>query len=503
MVLVSGKPAGSPARVLCWPRRALQYQPPVAMAASGGSLCAFVPTSCLPGLEMPPRLAARVCTRPNASALAPYGGLPTLCSQQEACAPGSTPCLIFANGTLRGDPLLSDGMRAGHAKRAEEWHAIRRSHLLGALEGRTVSLLGDSLMREIFLRTIALLRGQIAVADAAFHSDAVYIVGYGPSAGSPLRDALVPMLPSVPASCALRLLHSSTAQGKCSLEFQQQRLTITNKGRGSEATLREIVELQSDVLRPGVWDLNRSTIVTFTFVTDYSTRTFAGLPTLHPDFLITGTFGAHVPCWSDGQVGHKCSIERVTPANLSAFEEAATRQMQNAQPRLRALAWLTFPHGHAGARWINGNYSAWNIATTEQIKRVGQNLNIPTRIIPFAELVRLGSEGGVPSGRPLAYLFDAGTLAMRGDTTHFQCNVKGRDFYPSYRFSSPRDKYEVRLSKIDWEATRKGIPVTCLGNGENDKDCIPKRYDGCADFVNGAVALMLARFLLFQGGQLN
>ena len=46
-----------------------------------------------------------------------------------------------------------------------------RSEALRLLGGQTIAFVGDSLMRQVFTRTVAWMRGQSTLADPAFHSD--------------------------------------------------------------------------------------------------------------------------------------------------------------------------------------------------------------------------------------------------------------------------------------------------------------------------------------------
>eukprot|EP00965_Chrysotila_dentata_P205342 6182896-Pleurochrysis_carterae.AAC.1 len=50
----------------------------------------------------------------------------------------------------------------------------------------------------------------------------------------------------------------------------------------------------------------------------------------------------------------------------SRFWERA-KQTLTAVGTLEHLTWLTFPHGHLGARWQNGNYTRLGVANQRYI----------------------------------------------------------------------------------------------------------------------------------------
>ena len=93
--------------------------------------------------------------------------------------------------------------------------------LLALLGSQTVVFIGDSLMRQVFTRTVAWLRGQSSLADPAWHSDAVYLADAE-------GDALVPLFLGYGAACALELVERNNQSSRCA---EQLRLAASAMSR--------------------------------------------------------------------------------------------------------------------------------------------------------------------------------------------------------------------------------------------------------------------------------
>ena len=143
--------------------------------------CPFSGDVCLPGLNLRPDLQRQLC-RQN-------GAVPTFCHSCPGAPVNKTAahCALWGTGQMQWgvaelsapgpgpDALCNRSSLAFVAPRANG--ACARSvplrsealRLLGG--GQTIAFVGDSLMRQVFLRTIAWMRGQSTLADVAFHSD--------------------------------------------------------------------------------------------------------------------------------------------------------------------------------------------------------------------------------------------------------------------------------------------------------------------------------------------
>ena len=144
------------------------------------SACPFTGDVCLPGLSVPASLRPALCRQ--------IGAVPTFC---HPCAgapvnPSAQHCALWGAGRMQWDVAeLSApgpapdalcnrsalGFVAPRANAACAKNVPLRSEALRLLGGRTVAFVGDSLMRQVFTRTVAWLRGQSTLADVAFHSD--------------------------------------------------------------------------------------------------------------------------------------------------------------------------------------------------------------------------------------------------------------------------------------------------------------------------------------------
>lgn len=144
------------------------------------ALCPFTGDRCLPGLSVPVPLQAALC-RQN-------GAVPTFChpcagSPVNKAAPH---CALWGTGRMQWevtelpgpgpapDALCNRSSLAFVAPRANGACATSlplRSEVLRLLGGQTIAFVGDSLMRQVFTRTVAWMRGQSTLADVAFHSD--------------------------------------------------------------------------------------------------------------------------------------------------------------------------------------------------------------------------------------------------------------------------------------------------------------------------------------------
>ena len=139
----------------------------------------YIGTTCLPGLYLNELsgLREQLCQ-------------PRPVSLCDACSarPLEAPCAAWGSGRLqlaRADPVgwqpPDDALCAGDAGYARgtacRRRAPSRSEAWAMLANRTIVFRGDSLMRQVFLRTVAWFRGLSAVADVSFHSDAIYLGG--------------------------------------------------------------------------------------------------------------------------------------------------------------------------------------------------------------------------------------------------------------------------------------------------------------------------------------
>mmetsp|Transcript_6236 Transcript_6236/g.13848 ORF Transcript_6236/g.13848 Transcript_6236/m.13848 type:complete len:207 (+) Transcript_6236:744-1364(+) len=166
------------------------------------------------------------------------------------------------------------------------------------------------------------------------------------------------------------------------------------------------------------------------------------------------------------QPGNRCSIENLAEHRHRTFWNAA-RVARRADARLRLLTWVTFPFGHTGSRYQNGNYSHFNERARHEILSLRGGTSAHVRVLPFDKIARQPG------------LTHTGVLAIRQDTTHFMCIMKGFGvgFYPYLRGDS------VRYHKILTESAsgRRTLEkeVTCM-----QPICVPHISDGCADETN-------------------
>lgn len=142
--------------------------------------CSFTGDACLPGLSLLPDLQRQLCRQ--------SGAVPTFCHSCPGAPVEKTAahCALWGTGRMQWDaPELSapgpgsDALCnrsslffvAPRANGACARSVPLRSEALRLLGGQTIAFVGDSLMRQVFTRTVAWMRGQSTLADPAFHSD--------------------------------------------------------------------------------------------------------------------------------------------------------------------------------------------------------------------------------------------------------------------------------------------------------------------------------------------
>ena len=149
------------------------------------ALCSFTGDACLPGLSLlpeptGPNLQRQLCRQ--------RGAVPTFCHSCPGAPVDKTAahCALWGTGRMQWDAaevsapgpgpddLCNRSSLAFVAPRANGACARPvplRSDALRLLGGQTIAFVGDSLMRQVFTRTVAWMRGQSTLADPAFHSD--------------------------------------------------------------------------------------------------------------------------------------------------------------------------------------------------------------------------------------------------------------------------------------------------------------------------------------------
>ena len=220
------------------------------------ALCSFTGDACLPGLSLlpesaGPNLQRQLCRQ--------RGAVPTFCHSCPGAPVDKTAahCALWGTGRMQWDAaevsapgpgpddLCNRSSLAFVAPRANGACARPlplRSDALRLLGGQTIAFVGDSLMRQVFTRTVAWMRGQSTLADPAFHSDgAARLVGHprppthfhAVCAVAALylatgeQDALVPLFPAYGAACALELADGKAQSLSCQAGLQHE---LHNKG---------------------------------------------------------------------------------------------------------------------------------------------------------------------------------------------------------------------------------------------------------------------------------
>ena len=174
----SDKFGTSPPRRVAAPRRNCAW-------CTRMALCSFTGDACLPGLNLlpepaGPNLQRQLCRQ--------RGAVPTFCHSCPGAPVDKTAahCALWGTGRMQWsaaevsapgpgpDDLCNRSSLAFVAPRANGACARPlplRSDALRLLGGQTIAFVGDSLMRQVFTRTVAWMRGQSTLADPAFHSD--------------------------------------------------------------------------------------------------------------------------------------------------------------------------------------------------------------------------------------------------------------------------------------------------------------------------------------------
>ena len=281
----------------------------VAATAAG----AFVGTRCLPGMQLTGSQAQELC-------------------RGTAC-PGD--CAFWASGRTP----MTTRQTARH----------------------TALFVGDSMARQLYVSTIAWLRGvahNAATVDFGFQGTTLYLAD-----GSGGEDAVVPLL--VPLQCALARLDAAAAKERSECVAARERaLDLTPQlfnSSGKPIITPLIYEMAVSQRRASAavqrwtdqalaqWAGRASLRLLYVPSNGYVAAFWSALRQVDPHVVFAGALGAHVPCWSDGRAGHRCSIERVAEADHERFWDALLAATRVAG-RLRRLVWLTQPVGspHAG-----------------------------------------------------------------------------------------------------------------------------------------------------------
>lgn len=309
-------------------------------------------------------------------------------------------------------------------------------------------------MRQLFLRTVAFFRGQDSVVDFTFHHDAIYVA-------NSTHDVLAPLVQGYPARCLLSMMDGREPTSPICRSGLQQRHPLRAKAMKHASSL-----LLAGLISPSVR-------LVYRFSKSYSPNYFIDALAVRPTLLIAGALGAHVPCWSDGKPGHKCSIEATSEDQHANFWGAAKRQLREGHANgLRALAYLTFPFGHPGGRYQNGNYSTWNERTASKVRQLALQVpQLPSVVVRYDHIVRNRS-------------FASGVLAERKDTLHYMCITHGAGntfLYPYEKMETVRTD-KIRLQRKDGSQIDHA-EVTC----SKGVICWPSMRDACSDHVNLAL----------------
>ena len=301
----------------------------------------------------------------------------------QTCGGGGSPCSTWASGRLNlaapeDRSLLSQpGTCTGSAREGgSRWRdpcqlpAMSRADFLARLSGRTVVFAGDSLMRQLYLRTIAWLRGQRNVVDVPFHNDAVYLVATPLQSSQRTHDALLPLWEFYRSNCALARLEGRDSVSACRAARHSSMAVSARPIQNREVkeiaiAVRKVAGWLDEQKRAN-WSRVPHTRLIFRFHPGYLPELFAGIGDLRPHILIAGALGGHVPCWSNGKPGNRCSIENVPERMHESFWSGARAHLTS-NNRLRLFTWVTFPFAHTGSRYQNGNYTHFNERARHEI----------------------------------------------------------------------------------------------------------------------------------------
>ena len=322
---------------------------------------AFTGSRCLPGRMLrSPALESRLCDTSEANSAA----VSSICCSSR----GAPPCTAWASGTIHlsrtpGHALLGERPCAATSRKPGPRHkkeppvhwrdpcqreAVSRADFLALSSGRTILFVGDSLVRQLYLRTIAWLRGQRNVVDVPFHNDAVYLVATPRMGTRGTHDVLLPLWEFYRSNCALARLdghedaptaeqpgelprgtrlevraaredaNCRTARESSVAYFDARAAKSTELYKGVQAqevrqaatAVRLVAGLLDEQLSAN-WSRTPHTRLVFRFYPAYSPELFNGIAGLRPHILVAGALGGHVPCWSNGKPGRRSRIKSV------------------------------------------------------------------------------------------------------------------------------------------------------------------------------------------------
>ena len=294
---------------------------------SGGRCAAhtaFEGTVCLAGLQLPPQLlpdAVSASVGGNTSVAIDRQGTGYLDRALAALDTKRRSCGLFAEGRLH--PSAATATCSGST-------ALSQAAFLKLFAGRTILFVGDSLMRQLFLRTVAWIRGQRdgPMLDPSFHADAVY-------RATASRDVLAPLVKGYgEAHCVLRAwehedeepwqerngsasrVRRRCLRGRAALAWHARR---NERGYGQ---LEHALATAEARLAPAAWAGEEPVTFVYMWRAGYAPEFWEGVSRLRPAVVVAGAMGTHVPCWSDGKPGNRCSIEQVREEAHTAFWQA-------------------------------------------------------------------------------------------------------------------------------------------------------------------------------------
>ena len=341
-------------------------------------------------------------------------------------------------------------------------------------------------MRQVFLRLIAELRGQHNhLVDFTGDDDLIYLA-------SKLEDALVP-LPAAP--CGLLKLdgmpgwnESKRCAHLSSAKWNVEPIDVSSsddidKAQAVRATFRWV----TDSLTPTKWAEPHVRLIYFKYVR----LAFPGVVDalkMKPDVLVAGAIGAHVPCWSDGHPGTKCSIEQFKAyeqfwsgvySALNRPQRAGDESLPVPESTPLPFVWLTMPWGHSGARHQSQHYGTYNQLNEDWIRRLWRNSSSGApHILRFNEIIAKSS------GRASVLMGGRSDSVEGFDRLHFMCLAAGPRGATRYERFPYLHVARLRTVKVLADAAERGSKV------ERNVS------DGCADHVNRRVVGELFQYLL-------
>lgn len=195
-------------------------------------------------------------------------------------------------------------------------------------------------MRQFFLRTVAYIRGQRQVVDAPFHSDALYLVRPGERGRA--SDLLMPLWEQYRGGCAVALLagqedaacrraRETALRGKPGGGYVCRGASQCREVREIAQATAKVASLLTAAAGSGEWRAPGVRLV-FSFHPGYTPGLMQLVRPYRPDVIVAGALGGHVPCWSNGKAGNKCSIERTAEQAHRAFWDSVGRTVRTAVP---------------------------------------------------------------------------------------------------------------------------------------------------------------------------